>query len=123
MNRNALQAVLLACSSLCLPSAVAAQTAPHALILLLAALPVAAWMPQPAHSQQPGPAPQPAAAVVNALVEVLATGTDTAARDFIAGTAAANHEITNKDPGLKRGLWSIRDEAGSASLRQAIRYA
>jgi CubicO group peptidase (beta-lactamase class C family) len=40
------------------------------LVLILAALPVAAWMPQPAHSQQPGPAPQPAVAVVHAPVEV-----------------------------------------------------
>jgi CubicO group peptidase (beta-lactamase class C family) len=43
-----------------------------ALIPLLAALAVAACMPQPAHSQQPAPAPHPAVAVVNAPVAVLA---------------------------------------------------
>jgi len=49
-------------------------------------------MPQPASSAQPGPGPQPgssgpqpgSAVVVDALVEVLAAGTNTAARDFIS---------------------------------------
>jgi hypothetical protein len=87
-----------------------------AFILLLAALPVAAWMPQTAHSQQPAPAAQPAVAVVNALVEVLAAGTDTAARDFIAQHTTPEYRAATPLDAQMAELQRMQRAIGSAEV-------
>jgi hypothetical protein len=86
------------------------------LSLLLAALPGVAWMPQPAHSQQPAPVPQPAAAVVNALVEVLAAGTETAARDFISRHTTPEYRAATPLDAQVAELRRMQREIGSAEV-------
>jgi hypothetical protein len=89
--------------------------AQFARILLLAALPLAARVPQPAHSQQPAP-PQPALAVVNALVEMLAAGTSTAARDFIAQHTTPEYRAATPLDVQVAELVRMQREIGSAEV-------